>query len=68
LFYYLFFFLNTEIKDMTLFRELLNKVNSNYEMQIGKQIVSTEDPELLTPKIRKYVVSKLNKGVEDFDS
>ena len=68
LFYYLFFFLNTEIKDMTLFRELLNKVNSNYEMQIGKQIVSTEEPELLTPKIRQYVVSKLNKGVEDFDS
>ena len=68
LLYYLFWFLNTEIKDMTLFRELLNKVNSKYHMQIGKPIVSTEDPEILTPKIRQYVVSKLKKGVEDFDS
>ena len=68
LLYYLFWFLNTEIKDMTLFRELLNKVNSKYTMQIGKPIVSTEEPELLTPKIRQYVVSKLNTGVEDFGS
>jgi len=68
LLYYLFWFLNTEIKDMTLFRELLNKVGSKYRMQIGKPINSTENPELLTPKIRKYVISKLNNGFEQFDA
>ncbi len=67
LLYYLFWFLNTEIKDMTLFRELLNKVGSKYRMQIGKPINSIMNPEILTPKIRKHVVSRLNKGHEDFN-
>ena len=64
--YYLFWFLNTEIKDMTLFRELLNKVNSRYYIKTGKPISSNEDPETLTPKLRHYVISELKRGNEDF--
>ena len=64
--YYLFWFLNTEIKDMTLFRELLNKVNSRYYIKTGKPISSNEDPETLTPKLRHYVISELKRGNENF--
>ena len=63
---YLFWFLNAEIKDMTLFRELLNKVNSRYYIKTGKPISSNEDPETLTPKLRHYVISELKRGNEDF--
>ena len=64
--YYLFWFLNTEIKDMTLFRVLLNKVNSRYYIKTGKPISSNEDPETLTPKLRHYVISELKRGNENF--
>lgn len=64
--YYFFWFLNTELKDMTLFRELLNKSGQRYHLKIGEPIVSGLDPEDLTPALRRYVTKELKKGRTKF--
>ena len=66
--YYLLWFLNTELKDMTLFRELLNKTNQRYHIRLGAPILSNEDATSLTPKIRSFVVSDLKKGKVEFNT
>jgi putative hemolysin len=60
--YYLLWFLNTELKDMTLFRELLNKTGQKYHLQLGAPVYSKKAPELLTPALRKYVTKRLKRG------
>lgn len=60
--YYLLWFLNNELKDMTLFRELVNKTNQRYEIKIGQAINSTQDVETLSSALRRYVVGPLRKG------
>ena len=66
--YYLLWFLNTELKDMTLFRELLNKTNQKYHIRIGKPVLSNEPPETLTPALRKFVTKALKHGRTTFQS
>ena len=66
LLYYLLWFLNTELKDMTLFRELLNKSGQRYHLQIGAPIRSTADPAALTPALRNFVTKRLKKGHTQF--
>ena len=66
LLYYLLWFLNTELKDMTLFRELLNKSGQRYHLQIGAPIRSTADPAALTPALRNFVTKRLKKGQTQF--
>jgi len=60
--YYFFWFLNSELKDMTLFRELLNKTQQRYHIQIGEPVQSDLDANLLTPALRKYVTTELKRG------
>lgn len=64
--YYLLWFLNTELKDMTLFRELLNKTNQRYEIQIGAPVSSQAHPDTLTPALRNFVTRDLKRGQTDF--
>jgi putative hemolysin len=64
--YYFFWFLNTELKDMTLFRELLNKSGQRYHMQIGAPIRSDTEATLLTPALRKFVTTQLKRGDVEF--
>lgn len=64
--YYLLWFLNTELKDMTLFRELLNKTNQRYHIRLGKPIQSDLHAELLTPRLREYVTTELKRGNTEF--
>lgn len=64
--YYFLWFLNTELKDMTLFRELLNKKNQRYTIKIGKAVVSSRPPEELTPALRTFVTQKLRRGITQF--
>lgn len=64
--YYLLWFLNTELKDMTLFRELLNKTNQRYHIRLGKPIVSDLHAEILTPRLREFVTRQLKHGVTEF--
>jgi len=65
--YYFFWFLNTELKDMTLFRELLHKSGQRYHMQIGAPIRSDTEATLLTPALRRFVTSQLKRGQVDFE-
>lgn len=65
--YYLLWFLNTELKDMTLFRELLNKTQQIYEIKIGQAVTSDEDAETLTPALRNFVTKDLKRGETRFD-
>ncbi len=60
--YYFFWFLNTELKDMTLFRELLNKSRQRYHIKIGEPILSDTEATMLTPALRKYVTTQLKHG------
>lgn len=60
--YYLLWFLNTELKDMTLFRELLNKSGQRYHLKFGAPIRSDTEPTLLTPALRKFVTKRLKRG------
>ena len=67
-FYYLLWFLNTELKDMTLFRELINKEGQRYRLQLGEAFVSDEDPQTLTPRLREFVTGGLKRGERRFPS
>jgi putative hemolysin len=64
--YYFFWFLNTEIKDMTLFRELLNKSGQRYHIQIGEPVRSDIEATILTPALRKFVTTQLKRGQVKF--
>ncbi len=60
--YYFFWFLNTELKDMTLFRELLNKSGQRYHLKIGEPVHSKADTNTLTQALRRYVTRDLRRG------
>jgi putative hemolysin len=64
--YYLLWFLNTELRDMTLFRELLNKTNQKYHIHIGQPVLSDEPSDTLTPALRKFVTKELKHGCTVF--
>ncbi len=67
LLYYCLWFLNTELKDMTLFRELLNKTNQRYHLRIGAPIHSNLPAEQLTPRLRAFVTRDLKRGRAHFN-
>lgn len=64
--FYLLWFLNTELKDMTLFRELLNKGNQRYRLTVGKPFMPEGDPALLTEALRAFVTQNLPAGETTF--
>ncbi len=66
--YYLLWFLNTELRDMTLFRELINKTHQAYDIKIGAPVQSSEDAETLTPALRHYVATQLPKQDTNFQA
>ena len=62
LFYYLLYAINTELKDMTLFRELLNKTGKRYRIAIGSTIEPAGDIRRLTERIRHFVAVEMAAG------
>lgn len=64
--FYLLWFLNTELKDMTLFRELLNKGNQRYRLTMGEPFMPIGDPGDLTEALRNFVTQKLPAGETAF--
>lgn len=64
--FYLLWFLNTELKDMTLFRELLNKGNQHYRLTVGKPFLPEGDPVHLTETLRAFVTHNLPAGETTF--
>ncbi len=66
LFYYLTWFVNQELKDMTLFRELLNKSGQKYRLTIGEAFESKGDPQKDTEQLREFVLNHLSKGITKY--
>ena len=65
--FYLFWFLNAELKDMALFRELLNKSGQRYHLQVGEPVHSDAHPKDLTPALREFVTRHLKHGRTSFN-
>lgn len=66
LFYYLAWFINTELKDITLFRELLNKTGQKYRLTIGEAFHSEGDIQKDTEELRDFVLNDLSKGTTKY--
>lgn len=64
--YYLFYAIHHELRDMTLFRELLNKRGRTYRIRIGAPFEPTGDPRDLTPALRRFVMEELPRGATRF--
>ena len=66
LIYYILYAINTELKDMTLFRELLNKEGRRYRIAIGRPIEPRGDSKLLTAMIQRFVAQEMRTGAVEF--
>ncbi len=64
--YYLFWLCNQELKDMTLFREVVNKRGGSYQIDIGAPFAPTGDPAALAADLRKFVVRDMPRGARRF--
>ena len=64
--YYLMFLINTELRDMTLFRELLNKKGQRYRIKLGEAFEPVGDPRAVTIELREFVTDKLLRGIDRF--
>ena len=60
--YYLFWFCNRELKDMTLFREIINKRGGSYRLAIGEAFAPKGDPTVLAAALRKFVTRDMRRG------
>ena len=67
LLYYCFWFLNRELKDMTLFREVVNKRGRSYRIDVGELFEPRGDPNELAPALRRFVVRDMRKGARRFE-
>ena len=66
LLYYLAWFVNREIKDMTLFREVVNKRRGNYRIDVGEPFEADADPAELAKSLRRFVVYGMRRGLRRF--
>ena len=66
--YYLLYAVNAELKDMTLFRELVNKERWKYRIRFGPEIDASgsADPAQLTAAVRLFVTGPLARGPARF--
>ncbi len=60
--YYLFYAIHNELRDMTLFRELLNKRGRRYRIRLGEPFLPCGEPRALTPALRRFVTDTLAAG------
>ena len=66
LLYYLSWFLSRELKDMTLFREIINKRGGSYRIAIGEAFAPAGEPEALAVALRRFVVRDMRRGAVRF--
>ncbi len=67
LLFYALWFTNTELKDMTLFRELLNKRGACHRIAVGEPFTPEGDPEQLTLALREFVTAQMPLGKRRFN-
>ncbi len=60
--FYLFWLLHEELRDITLFRELLNKKAAAYEVRIGEMFEPEGDTRALTEDLRRFVTEQMPRG------
>ncbi len=60
--FYLFWLLHEELRDITLFRELLNKKEAAYEVRIGEMFEPEGDVKTLTADLRRFVTEQMPRG------
>ena len=65
--YYLFYAIHHELRDMTLFRELLNKHGRRYRLRLGEPFLPCGEPRELTIALRRFVTESLPQGKTRFD-
>ena len=66
LLYYLSWYLNREIKDMTLFREIINKRGGKYRIDVAEPFGPSGDPAELAKTLRRFVVYGMRQGLRRF--
>lgn len=64
--YYLFYAIHHELRDMTLFRELLNKRGQHYQVRLGVPFQPSGDPRELSVALRRFVTERLRYGERQF--
>lgn len=64
--YYFLYFVNTELKDMTLFRELLNKKGQRYRIKLAAPFRPEGDSRALTLALKEFVTDEMPRGVDRF--
>ena len=64
--YYLSWYINSELKDITIFRELLHKTGQRYTLNIGESFRVCGDVTEQTEKLRSWVMSELKEGRTKF--
>ena len=64
--YYLLWFCNRELKDMTLFREVINKRGGSYRIRIGELFQPRGDPVELAAALRRFVTRGMRRGARRF--
>lgn len=64
--YYLFYAIHSDLRDMTLFRELLNKRGRTYRIRFGEPFAPQGDPVDLTGQLRRFVIDELARGQRRF--
>lgn len=68
-FFYCMCVLNTELRDMTLFRELLNKSSTEYRINVAETISPEQasgDHKALTIALQKFVAQDMPAGARQF--
>ncbi|MEZ5559921.1 MAG: 1-acyl-sn-glycerol-3-phosphate acyltransferase [Pseudomonadales bacterium] len=64
--YYLFYLVDQELRDMTLFRELLNKRGHPYRIRVGEPFRPEGDARALTCALRRFVAEDMPRGARRF--
>lgn len=70
IFYYITWYINTELKDMTLFREIVKKEGRPYRMTVGEPFYLDQrvDIENMTKQVRDFVLTELKLGQTRFSA
>ncbi len=66
--YYLFYAIHSDLRDMTLFRELLNKRGRTYRIRFGEGFIASGEPAAVTRRLREFVVTDMPRGGRRFES
>jgi putative hemolysin len=62
LLYYLLYFINTELKDLTLFREFLHTREKRYEISFARRVTSDLSAEELTRTMQSFVTQRMPRA------